>query len=49
MAKTSSIEKNNRRRKLSKQFAGKRVVCIVSGGNIDPHRLATILGGGIPE
>ena len=24
MAKTSSIEKNNRRRKLSKQFAGKR-------------------------
>ena len=31
------------------QFAGKRVACIVSGGNIDPHRLATILGGGIPE
>ena len=24
MAKTSSIEKNNRRKKLSKQFAGKR-------------------------
>jgi small subunit ribosomal protein S14 len=24
MAKTSSIEKNNRRRKLAKQFAGKR-------------------------
>ena len=24
MAKTSSIEKNNRRRKLGKQFAGKR-------------------------
>ena len=24
MAKTSSIEKNNRRKKLAKQFAGKR-------------------------
>jgi threonine dehydratase len=33
----------------AKRFAGKRVACIVSGGNIDPHRLATILGGGIPE
>ena len=25
-----------------------RVVCVVSGGNIDPGKLATILGGGIP-
>jgi threonine dehydratase len=25
-----------------------RVVCIVSGGNIDPDRLATILAGGVP-
>ncbi len=26
-----------------------RVVCIVSGGNIDSSRLATILSGGVPE
>lgn len=26
-----------------------RVVCIVSGGNIDPARLATILGGRVPD
>ena len=26
-----------------------RVVCIVSGGNIDPERLATILGGKVPD
>jgi len=26
----------------------RRVVCIVSGGNLDPSRLATILGGGVP-
>ena len=26
-----------------------RVVCIVSGGNIDADRLATILSGGVPE
>jgi threonine dehydratase len=26
-----------------------RVVCVVSGGNIDSSRLATILGGGVPE
>ena len=26
-----------------------RVVCIVSGGNIDPDKLATILGGGVPD
>jgi threonine dehydratase len=25
-----------------------RVVCIVSGGNIDPDALATILAGGVP-
>ena len=24
------------------------IVCIVSGGNIDTARLATILGGGVP-
>jgi threonine dehydratase len=24
------------------------IVCVVSGGNIDPARLATILGGGVP-
>jgi threonine dehydratase len=26
-----------------------RVVCIVSGGNIDPDRLAAILAGGVPD
>jgi len=26
-----------------------RVVCIVSGGNIDPHRIAEILGGRTPD
>ena len=26
-----------------------RVVCIVSGGNIDAERLATILAGGVPD
>ena len=26
-----------------------RVVCIVSGGNIDPERLGTILAGGVPD
>ena len=26
-----------------------RVVCVVSGGNIDPGRLATILEGGVPD
>jgi threonine dehydratase len=25
-----------------------RVVCVVSGGNIDPAKLAVILGGGMP-
>ena len=34
---------------LTHEFEGRRVACIVSGGNIDPHRLATILQGGIPE
>jgi threonine dehydratase len=29
-------------------FDGRRVVCIVSGGNIDTDKLATILSGGIP-
>jgi threonine dehydratase len=26
-----------------------RVVCVISGGNIDPARLASILGGGVPD
>jgi threonine dehydratase len=26
-----------------------RVVCVVSGGNIDAERLATILAGGVPR
>jgi len=30
-------------------YEGKRVVCIVSGGNIDAHRMAAILHGTIPE
>ena len=33
---------------LSGRAPGRRVVCIVSGGNIDAAKLATILGGGIP-
>jgi len=33
---------------MSGAFDGKRVVCIVSGGNIDTDKLATILSGGIP-
>jgi threonine dehydratase len=33
-----------------KGLAGKgRVVCVVSGGNIDPAVLSTILGGGVPK
>ena len=38
---------------LAAALAGKggqgRVVCIVSGGNIDPERLGTILAGGVPD
>lgn len=38
---------------LAAALAGKggtgRVVCIVSGGNIDPDRLATILTGAVPD
>jgi threonine dehydratase len=34
---------------LSEQVEGERIVCIVSGGNIDSSRLATILGGGVPD
>ncbi|MEO7521012.1 MAG: pyridoxal-phosphate dependent enzyme [Gemmatimonas sp.] len=34
---------------MSEQFHGQRVVCIVSGGNIDAHRLAAILQHQIPE
>jgi threonine dehydratase len=34
---------------LSGQVPGRRLVCIVSGGNIDADRLATILGGETPD
>ena len=34
---------------LSGAFPGQRVVCVVSGGNIDAHRLAAILKGDVPE
>lgn len=33
---------------LGGKFPNKKVVCIVSGGNIDPNVLATILQGGVP-
>jgi len=33
---------------LSGRAPGRRIVCIVSGGNIDAAKLATILGGGVP-
>jgi threonine dehydratase len=29
--------------------AGRRIVCVVSGGNIDLSKLATILAGGVPS
>ena len=34
---------------LSGRVPGDRIVCVVSGGNIDPHRLASILQGGVPD
>jgi threonine dehydratase len=34
---------------LSGRAEGDRVVCIVSGGNIDAHRLAEILEGRVPD
>ena len=34
---------------LAGAFPGERVVCVVSGGNIDAHRLAAILRGEVPE
>ena len=34
---------------LSGRVPGRRIVCIVSGGNIDAARLATILGGSTPS
>jgi threonine dehydratase len=34
---------------LSGRVEGERVVCIVSGGNIDSHRLAQILEGRVPD
>jgi threonine dehydratase len=33
---------------LSGRVEGKKIVCIVSGANIDAGRLATILGGSVP-
>jgi threonine dehydratase len=33
---------------MTSKFEGQRVVCIVSGGNIDMDKLATILHGDIP-
>ncbi|HEU0237035.1 MAG TPA: threonine/serine dehydratase [Candidatus Limnocylindrales bacterium] len=33
---------------LSGRAGTGRIVCVVSGGNIDPARLQTILGGGVP-
>ena len=33
---------------LSGRAPGRRVVCVVSGGNLDFAKLATILGGGVP-
>jgi threonine dehydratase len=34
---------------LSGRVPGRKLVCIVSGGNIDSHRLAAILGGETPR
>ncbi len=34
---------------LSRSVPDERVVCIVSGGNIDAHRLAAILAGRVPS
>ena len=34
---------------VSGQVPGRKLVCIVSGGNIDAARLATILAGGTPD
>ena len=34
---------------LSGRVEGDRLVCIVSGGNIDAHRLAAILDGRVPD
>ena len=34
---------------LSGRVPGRRIVCIVSGGNIDASRLAAILGGSTPD
>ncbi len=35
-------------RDAAAEVAGKKIVCIVSGGNIDSAKLATILAGGVP-
>jgi threonine dehydratase len=33
---------------LTGRAGGGKIVCVVSGGNIDSHKLATILAGGVP-
>jgi threonine dehydratase len=33
---------------LTGKSGGAKVVCVISGGNIDPSKLATILAGGMP-
>ena len=33
---------------LSGRAPGRRIACVISGGNIDPEKLATILAGAIP-
>ena len=34
---------------LANDFGAAKVVCVISGGNIDEHRLAAILGGTTPD
>ena len=43
------VVRTARREKRRCSWAGGRVVCIVSGGNIDASRLRTILDGGVPD
>ena len=38
-----------RRGRALGRVPGRKLVCIVSGGNIDADRLATILAGGTPD
>jgi threonine dehydratase len=32
----------------ARKVNGKRIVCVISGGNIDPSVLATLLQGSLP-